>query len=373
MRGIQIPPRHRAAVVLLVAFGLALACTSERGMDPAPERYRLYVGVEGDYTRVFAVDTESDSIIDSTDSRLFLTSIPLATPDGKYLLVQRVSAPTEVLNTADLSLVTELPGCGTRNVLAAEEGLIIGVRRTCLSYVSYPGFELLGTDSILVEDNANLGVPAPSLVDLQRGLVYGWLSFGEDHVDSVHIVAWDYRHRCVSDHWNFAYAFPEGGVRVLTNILSPDGNSLYGLADTPQGPLLFCYDLRARTLVWDQCVLTPLGDLRLAPDGKELWHTDRGFVEWPIIAGYVFIHDPATGAVTDSISMFGYAPNPLKPLPAREIVFTPDGRKAYVAASDISYSTGPVFVIDVARREITDLLFDDFQHLPYWLSIGPAP
>ena len=356
----------------LAALCLALACATERGTEPVPLNYRLYVGVEGSSTRVFAVDIGRDSIVDSTDARLFLTSIPLSTADGKYLLVQRVSAPTEVFNAADLSLVTELPGCGTYNALVLEEALILGVGDGCISYVSYPDFELLRTDSVKVAGDPLLRDPLE--LDTERGLLYTQLITHPQWYESrTELLAWDYRRRCVHDRWDFADAFPEQEIGIRKFTLSPNRTRVYVFGDTPDGAVLFCYALAERRLIWETRILTPLGYLRFTPDGKQLWRTDKGFVDWPIIAGYIFIHDPATGAVTDSISMFGYTSDPAKPLPGREIVFTPDGRKAYVAASDNRYSTGPVFVIDVARREITDLLFDDFQHLPYWLSIGPAP
>ncbi|HUU47034.1 MAG TPA: hypothetical protein VM118_15005, partial [Acidobacteriota bacterium] len=208
-------------------------------------------------------------------------------------------------------------------------------------------------------------------LDSERGLLYTQLiSHPQWYISRFELLAWDYRNRRVHDRWDFADAFPEREIGIRRFTLSPDRTRVYAFGDTPEGAVLFCYALAERRLIWETRILTPLGYLRFTPDGKELWRTDKGFVDWPIIAGYIFVHDPTTGAVIDSISMFGYASDPL---PGREIVFTPDGRKAYVAASDTRYSTGPVFVIDVAKREITDLLFDDFQHLPYWLSIGPAP
>ncbi|HUU46784.1 MAG TPA: hypothetical protein VM118_13725 [Acidobacteriota bacterium] len=372
MGGIQNRALHRAAVLLLAALGLTLACTTERGIQPEPEQYRLYVGMEGDGDLVFAVDVANDSVVDSTAPRIFTASIPLATPDGKYVLVQRVSEPSEVFNAADLSLITELPGGAYYITLALEEDLILGVRDSCISYVSYPDFGLVRTDTVRIEGNPLLLDPLE--VDIQRGLLYAFVIIRPQLYEyRFELLAWDYRNHEVHERWDFADAFPERAISISSFTLSPDRSRVYVFAGSRDGAVLFCYALAERQLIWETSVLTAFGYLRFTPDGKELWRTDRGLVEWPIISGYIFTHDPVSGAVTDSISMFGYAHNPSKPLPGREIVFAPDGRKAYVAASDITYSTGPVFVIDARKHEITDLLFDDFQHLPYWLSIGPAP
>ncbi len=53
----------------LVALCLALACATERGTEPTPPDYRLYVGMEGEGDLVFAVDVARDSVIDSTAAR----------------------------------------------------------------------------------------------------------------------------------------------------------------------------------------------------------------------------------------------------------------------------------------------------------------
>ena len=357
MRGIQNPALHKAAVVLLTALGLALACASERGMDPEPERYRLYVSTTSWNSRVYVVDTETDSLIDSTMATDGSTAWGDVTPDGRYVLRHSYPLCTEVLDAATLTKVKDLPGCALFPAFAIDDGLILGTHSTGqIDIISYPELSLADTDTIVLEGNPRTRRP---LVDPSRDLVYFALFYGEGQVDRVELLAWDYVRRQIQDQWD---------LPVNRFTIAPGTSRLYAIV----GNAVLSYDLSSRTVLWQQPILTEFGCVQLTPDGRELWRSDRGNVFFPRISGYVYIHDPQSGVVTDSISLFGYL-SETAPLPGGEIVFTPDGRKAYVATSHISYSAGPVLVIDVATREVLKLLFDDFRHYPDHLSIGPAP
>jgi len=358
-----------AAFALLAALAFWLACVSERGLEPAPQKYRLYISDGSFNGRIFVAETETDSLIDSSGVSANSLTRSVVSPDGMYLLRRSAFTCPDILDANSLLSIGELPGCASQLVFVGGDNLILAFYPRRIDCISYPGFVLLHSDSLTLNESPTMTRP---VLDEELGLAYTILRFGGTSVDRWEVMAWDYRNRRVQGQWDLSDSFPEGEFQVRSLAVKPGEALLYGLGASSGVAYVFCYNLQSETVVWSRPILTSYGYLRFTPDGHELWRADRGDALWPLITGFVYIHDPATGMVKDSISLFGYL-NFGKPLSAQEMVFTPDGEKAYVAAGNTQYSTGPVLVIDVSTRKVMDLILDDYEHFPYYVEIGPIP
>lgn len=178
---------HRKVLwVMVLAGGALLACVSERGIQPEPEKYRLYVSTVSWNNRVYVVDTESDSLIDSTAATDGSTTRGLVTPDGKYLFRYSFPLCMEILDAATLTKVRDLPGCSRSLAFALEDSLILGTTSGRIDYLSYPDLELIGGDSIVLEDDPTISRPTVSTAD---DLLYVRLLYGGDHVERSELMA----------------------------------------------------------------------------------------------------------------------------------------------------------------------------------------
>jgi hypothetical protein len=358
-----------AAFALLAALAFWLACVSERGLEPAPQKYRLYISDGSFNGRIFVAETETDSLIDSSGVSANSLTRSVVSPDGMYLLRRSAFTCPDILDANSLLSIGELPGCASQLVFVGGDNLILAFYPRRIDCISYPGFVLLHSDSLTLNESPTMTRP---VLDEELGLAYTILRFGGTSVDRWEVMAWDYRNRTVWGQWNLSDAFPGGQFQVNSLAIQPGKALLYGLGGSSEASYAFCYNLQDEGLVWSRRILTSFGYLRFTPDVCELWRADRGNVLWPLITGYVYVHDPLTGAVWDSISLYGYLDHGA-PLSAQEMVFTPDGEKAYVAAGNTQYSTGPVLVIDVRKREVVNLILDDYEHFPYYVEMGPIP
>jgi hypothetical protein len=363
-------PRSFAKWILgaaLLAGGLALACATERGLEPKPANYRLYVAKTGNPEGwVAVVDCATDSVVDTLRYGFQRDGVGVvASPDGRYLAVT---------GSARRPLIWDVAGRSPAGYLS--------------SPMLPPSFlpeaqSIIGTHSPY---ESTLVFSTPSLSPLKPwpvGLVWAQRVPRKSWVMGV-----DFRGTPPpGDDWSKLAIFdcqksreidsiiiePDDhgvGFQVARFTLSPDGRRLYALGGSAGGgPSLVGYDLENRRLLFRQPLSVAIGYCQLTPDGREVWVSERGpLFTVPIYPGHVVVFDAITGSPLDTIRTDGLGPGPNDGLAVLDIKFVPSGEKAYVNC----FHGGPVLVINARTHTIEKLILPD-GGTPNAIDVAPAP
>jgi hypothetical protein len=127
-------------------------------------------------------------------------------------------------------------------------------------------------------------------------------------------------------------------------------------------------------LAWRLPIWNPFAEISLTPSGSELWRVHRAGID-PSPVPFIYIHDPETGILIDTIPLSGLLPDPAEYPGITDIAFTPDGAVAYLPTGDWFHSrrTIGVLMVEVESRKIIGRLLNDGMHYPYFIDIGPSP
>lgn len=386
------PSSRLIALVSLAVIAIALFAVDGCSKDcptcpqtPKTEHYKGWLYYWEDMpqlssTGVCQVDMETDSIVGSV--RLAETSpdgIDVSS-DGRFLAAcyWNTDSPnlrtTRIYDAQTLNLITELSD-PIMPFFDTEHNLLVGFKPDAgtgtnhLYVLSVPGFERLSKDTVW-----NF---RPEVIDAKHHLIYG-----PANMSSLSYVlrrgvfcSFDYVNRKLE----LVQPVDASGdsLWVHRSCLSRDGGTLYFKSEYQSAAVwgtcsVIAWDIKSRQVLWIHPAMYWTGGVTLSPDGKELWMTDPGEPGGNFDTGTIFVLDAATGSYLQGISLYGYDWNPNVCLSASDIVFSPTGEKAYVAANSISHGrSGTVLVVDAKAKKIMKLLSPDIQSGPYNLRIGP--
>jgi len=350
----------------LLAGGLALACATERGLEPTPGEYWLYAAVPGDPEGWIAViDCATDSIVDTLRYGFQRGGVGVvASPDGRYLAVTGSGRPPLIWDVARRMPIGYFSAPTLPPTFLPDAHLVIGTPYESTLVFSLPSVTPMGAWPV-------------ELYNAQKVPGRSWV-MGTDHRgypppgdDWSKLAIYDYAKGREIDSVIISPDEQGVGFQILTFCLSPDGRRLYALGGgAGGGPSLVGYDLDRRQFLFRQPVYSA-GNCRVTPDGREVWITDPGSnLASPIFPGLIVIFDAMAGTVLDTITTTGYPPRPTQPLFVLDIRFTPTGEKAYVNCR--KWGT-PILVIDTRTRQITKLIFGDSRNMAGWIDVAPVP
>jgi len=358
------------ATALCSALGLSVFSCAKKSSKPVPAEYLLYVASSWglDEAKIFIIDTEVDSIIDSMVHPGHSVWVA-ASPDGRYFSCSGYDQHIRVYHASDYSFAGELGGYW-RPIFAANIGEIVSFSPSGTTHQGYDDFSILHETSIAL----HYVRPCPS-----KDYCYGTTSFGEGNVDSTRLTFYDLRERQIAQMWP-VFSRPGGGGKyysIFRYHLSPDGSRFYAIAtSTGYGPKFFCYDLPGDSVAFEVSRYPGTGYVQVSPDGREVWVTDPGvpsiFIPTP---GMIFIYDAHNGSLLHEISLRDLdtvTHNRPEPLYAFEVRFHPTKPKAYVGCGG-QFMPGPVLVINTETYEIIKWFLPDFKHIPLSIDIGPKP
>ncbi|MEW5700745.1 MAG: hypothetical protein AB1792_00755 [Candidatus Zixiibacteriota bacterium] len=349
---------------LLLAAVLALACATERGLEPTPANYRLYVAKTGDAEGwVAVVDCASDSVVDTLRYGFQHDGIGVvASPDGKYLAVTGSGRPPLIWDVVGRTPIGYLSSPIIPPLFLPDAELVVG------THAPY--------ESTLV-------FSAPALAPRRAwpvGLVWAQRIPKKPHVmgvdfrglpppgdDGSKLAIFDYRQGSEIDSVIIEPNDEGMGVQVAHFTLSSDGRRLYVIGSAPGGrPSLIGYDLQCRQVIFRQP--SHVGRCRATPDGREVWVLIHGFLwESPIPPGFVIVFDAHSGNPLDTIKSDGLGPRPGDGLSVLDARFLPSGETAYVNTFD-----GPVLVIDTRTHAIEKSILST-EGAAQAIDLAPAP
>lgn len=361
--------RLTLGLIAVAMIGLAVACAEERGVEFTPRAFRLYVCCIGDKAIVQIFDTFNDSLVDTTDAVYGGSKVQVSDNGKNFVRFVQPNCP-EIWDARSVTKIGHIVGCAPRPYFASRDGVILSTDRGRVDYISYPGWGLLGSDSLVTVDG---GALIGTAVDESRGLLYCSQITGPDSARWGRVFAWDYRTRRLVSSWDLRPLLGENAIGFSYSIV-PNTESLIAGTTRGGGARLLRIDLAQERVVWDVSSWNVQVTLRLTPDAKELWRGHRSTFG-PSELSHIFIHEASSGAVVDSVAL-PLLPPPLVGYPLiNDLVFTPDGHKAYAAAGDNVISAHylqPVYIIDVKSRKIVGTLSEGVR-APGSLAIGPVP
>lgn len=350
---------------------LLVTCADERILSPVAQPYRVLVSTWGPQSRVFAFDGATDALIDSTIEAQSSSTVASFTADGKYFF--RFNKPTcpELWDASTLTRLAVIPGCARFPLLAMKDGLILSTGLRRIVYSAYPSLDSLYSDSLSFPGSPEFRA---ALLDDDRGLLYGTATF--DSAGATiweELVGWDYRDRTVYNRWDMRKILGTQSVIVTDVALNYAGDQMFVVTRSSVGSQLFRLDLKHSRLLWEESIPNAFATLELTPDGAELWRGHRAGGVPASIIPYIYIHDPMTGEVIDTVSLRGLLETQQTYPAIQDLKFSPDGTKAYAATGDEFHlqESGPVLVISVAARQVIGALLSGKGHYPHFLDIGP--
>jgi hypothetical protein len=365
-------PRSYAKWILgasLLAGGLTLACATERGLEPKPGQYRLYVGMDASIREkpqgyILTIDCATDSVADSLGYG-FGSQVGwvVVSPDGRYLVVDPHGQPW-VWDLRSRQVIATLPTRLLSALFVPDESVLLGVVWDSTLVFSVPSFELI--EILPVQLVGAQLIPGTSRV----------IGAASETGMPNSLVVYDYRRRRIVDTLPEDSAEDAQGFSLGGFVLSPDGERLSGFRTDSGGCWLIGYDLRARRVLFRHPYNARggCGFCRVTPDGREVWYThgcNAFWIPWP---ESIHIVDAHTGVLLDTISISPDVLGREQPVAGMEIRFLPDGSKAYISGScSALYEGHPLLVVDVRRREIIKMLFENDNRRPGYMDLAPVP
>jgi len=361
----------KAAVVLLTA--LALGCTSERSVEPnGEERSFVYVSLQQDTVVTIIFDADADTIVDSIRSPEWNDAVRvIADPVNPVFALIPYAADELWLYPAGR---TQPLGCFSFPyspvAFVHSPDFVIGSRSGCSgtgSTALYRPPEM----SLVFMDTVGLTWPR---ADEERGLIFGLADSCTETggLLSSKIGAYDYLNRCFVRTWDID---PDGdGVanQVWRFELDAPRQRVYVTTDSAGIPSLVCHDVRQDVLIWQKPVFAVVGNPRVTPDGSEVWYPEPGggTQGQRDRTETITIFDSETGTVLTVMDLKEYRVPGHGPVRPRVIRFLPSGDKAYVLCG--FNSPGPLLVVDVRTRSVTQSFWQDTPRWPYFMDLGPG-
>jgi hypothetical protein len=365
-------------IMVSMLAGLAMfiaSCCEDCPTCPGPGKpYKGYAYANDIINRwVYQIDTETDSMVDSVsyDSTRDYNVLSMdVSQDGRFLAVGYYHGDhrvTCIYNAQTLDLITEL----TPNLVPlfiSDANLFIGnrslIQRSELSFYSLPDFTLIDVDTTDVFVYLLTYVP-------QLDIIYAQADSNSSGPDSTFLVTYDYRNKEICETW-FIKDDDGNWINIFDFTLRSSDQRVYFSGGTDlYGNYRGSYDLETEELVFFEPDYSHMGDLKLTPDGKDLYRVYPGYPEEPFIPATIFIYDADDGTYLTGISLYGYNPVPYIPLYPEEIAFTPTGEKAYITTGSIWHYDGTVVVVDTWKREVIKLIKPDLGYYHWKIVIGP--
>lgn len=364
-------------LVLTALAGSGLACNG-KGLEPQPAKYLLYAGMiatppETPQAFVAVIDCETDSIIDSIFYDFGSAVGVGASPDGKYFAtVSSRQPPVTIWEAASRLPLAELPritGAGVPLFLP-DAALMLAEDLQETRLYRLPGFEL---DTVVqVELRRAQRIPCTHRV------IGVDTRMGEYYPDDSKLAVFDYVTREEVDSIIINPGPAGVGFQFTSFDVTSDGQALYACGGQREGgpwPGLAGYSLVEDRTLFVATVTRGCLWCQVNPRGDEVWVTSPGPAHGDSPNTSIYIHNAVTGMVIDSVPLTGFREHPELSLAANEIRFLPSGDKAYVNCGSYFMPKGPqpILVIDVQRREVIKLIYEDFRDLAMAIDVAPRP
>jgi len=264
-------PRSLSKWVLrasLLAGGLALACATERGLEPKPVRYNIYAN-ENHTGNIYVIDADSLTVVDSIPGMGYVDNM-VASADGRYLFAQLWATRTVKIDVLTKSIVASYPDDTFSNLFLLNEGRLLIRERCQLEHIDPATFRITFVDSTRICEVT--GAPHGTRVvgsrpDQSRLLVY----------DSG-------KEKMVAD---FEARTLEGTpVAVYCAALHPDGRRVLVLGRESYDRTVFLVvDVATESTLFQYPLAMPFGEIGISPDGTRALVTDPGQPEFDQTVG----------------------------------------------------------------------------------------
>ncbi len=348
-----------AVVVVAVAVWLS-GCGDDCPNCPSceespPTDWIAYVTMNSDGpVGVYTIDIASDSITDSILSPG--ASNIHCSEDGRFISVDLLLEPygSRVYETSSLGLVGQLSGFGAARFLKGDS-LLLRRRSDTLA--------IHQLRSLALDTFVTLGLTSLNeWYDRTRNRLYV-ADFPSDSLWRVDV-----------DSLRLERLWRLEGYLLRKFTVHSDGRRAYFLADHATGATFLIYDLEGERIVARQPLYAPFGDLRVHPDGREVWVTDPGTPNSLINPGVIYVFDSENGSLLYTVSLTGYIPGePLSTLDAWSLEFTPDGRNVIVAIGNLKGQSATLLRISTTSHKVEHIYFPSFNRLPFRIAIGRKP
>jgi len=338
-----------------------------------PYRGWVYTTSGWDKGSVYKIDAETGEPVDSVLKATNMMSgghIDVS-QDGLFLAVshccerdsitgENLGGYTQIYDAQTLAPIHEFPFIFVP-VFAAGHNLLLGMGYDSIRTISLPDFQI-------IDSHPAKRIWHPVLVE-EDSLIYGVI----DHaLDSI--IAYNYVTRRIHQTWPVRNKF--GDPIFLRHIdVHPNGKRVFFLGSDNVDPfgMFGCYDLPSSSLMYTyRQLFTDFGDVKVSPDGRDVYVTDPGGSLMPYPApGTVYVFDADNGSYITGISLYGLGTYPGNPLPAFWMVFAPTGGYVYVSAGDPTKAHGTVLTIDTDERRVINLTWPELWHIPMKVVVGP--
>jgi len=346
-------------VVALCAGILAslLSCAKKSTKPEEKKGLRLYTG-GCPPIGLYAIDLETREVVDSL--REGGGSPKVISRDGR-LLFGNTGYATIKFATHPLHEVARLAGGGGLNFI--EDGTILLRSRTASTGPSAPVTGALEfIDPVSLKVTRVDSIPAYSVGSADT---VGFVIF-KDPQDRV--VAYDFRNQRVLDADSIY--IPDGEHAIPFHLaLHPAGTQGYGLfGDSYYRAWFIVFKTPSLELEEFYQLAHPFGDVAVSPDGGYVLFDDPGDTWHGYPGAGFFVYDvQARTAREITIPVQRAVATP------SDIVFSPDGTKAYVSCGAATDVTIPVMVFDMAKLEFVDSVEVSCVWAPGTIAVGPEP
>jgi hypothetical protein len=351
-------------VAIMTAVLMALAGCSDDDCPTCPPTAtenppydgRLYATSILGTRAIFVIDTQTDSVRDSVV--LCNTFHDLALSESGSMLAATEYMECHLLDAKSFQELDYIPDFVAAN-FCSHDKYILGY--------TLDGYSLYDVSARSIVWSRDLGRWASPYYDSKTNSFY-YLT----RPDTLHRFQID--STIVTNEWVITSGNGYKGL-VRDFDISADCRRAYFLAS---GSVFFAFlviDLDADSLLCEFALYSSFGDVRVHPNGTEVWVTDPGTggLE-PPYPGTIYIFDAQTGEYLRGISLYGYVPWPQIGLDAWRLEFTPDGSHAYVLTGNyLDPPTGNILRIDTRSYRVENLIFPEFDHYLFSLAVGPKP
>jgi len=311
---------------------------------------------------VVAFDVATDTPTDSLTIQSTGFGHAQLTSDGKYLLFEDYRPQTYILDAATLDEIKVINEWRIeRTTLVRDGSMLFAAGIDWFALFTVPGgrkvaeHEISGSGSLL--NSAGY--------DDYTDQVYGTLGVTDVvfiELDSLSIVK-SYQ---ITDNTGQSYYIS----RLLLDLKTGIGYALVSWTSD----YFVTFNAETGRITQRFPIHTTHGDLKMSPDGSEVFVSDPGALNQDpsTIPAPIYIFEAATGNYKDEISMSDFVEDaPEGTLNAWRLAFSPDGSVLYVATGDFAAGGGTVVKFDPKNRKLLGMLFPDLDRLPSSVVVGP--